>query len=530
MVNDEPPICQAKATHCMRMPLRSTEQIYLVFLIPTLINCTIYLVHFSADLVVVEQHFRESNPIWGSCTLAIMYAPAIAYFVLTVSRPDWWMSEDEKISKGVITWFILQICQLFMFPLFALYRYAGMIVLAVDAIMLSGVERTRTLTIAAKPAAIELYFFLQAWFQAAPQSIFQTHLLFRQQSVLRSYQSIVVQILSIFMSIVVLSIQTMSFQRFESQRINGRKLMWAMWLKKYREQELRDFANQEPMESTTLLETDGKTEVLNAAENTTETDTRESIPDDRLLTRQISTTPPLPPKNAHVTPPPTPLRGVTIVTPLEVPKMPAPPRPDSVPKNEDKNYGHESLIRPVSTDATGIGLNKSTSLKLPQRRYSQKGLDEDDPMGRAIGSLWWFLFIAPRIFSIAVFYEFYPGTLFAVLGVHYLIMLAHLFYLAKDYTAATFFINLWLGLVYIVAVIEYKIKFKYADKWLFAYYTFVMIQNTCFTTVWYFHAEWDGFWYYYIFYAIFGSMGLCIISTTVYQILLKPKKRRVYVT
>lgn len=39
--------------------------------------------------------------------------------------------------------------------------------------------------------------------------------------------------LSISMSIVILAIQTTSFQRFESQRINGRKLPWAMWLKKY---------------------------------------------------------------------------------------------------------------------------------------------------------------------------------------------------------------------------------------------------------------------------------------------------------
>lgn len=115
-------MCESRPKHCMRMPLRSTEQIYLVFLIPTLINCAIYILHLSADVVVAEQHFRESNPIWGSCTVALIYAPAIVYFVLTVSRPDWWMSEDDKISKGVVTWFALQVCQLFAFPLFALYR------------------------------------------------------------------------------------------------------------------------------------------------------------------------------------------------------------------------------------------------------------------------------------------------------------------------------------------------------------------------------------------------------------------------
>lgn len=61
--------------------------------------------------------------------------------------------------------------------------------LSIDAINLSGDERVKTLNIAAAPAAIELYFFLQAWFQAAPQAIFQTHLLFRQRTAIRSYQS-----------------------------------------------------------------------------------------------------------------------------------------------------------------------------------------------------------------------------------------------------------------------------------------------------------------------------------------------------
>ena len=55
--------------------------------------------------------------------------------------------------------------------------------------MLNGEERRKTLNVAAAPSAIELYFFLQAWFQAAPQAVLQTHLLFRERNSLRSYQS-----------------------------------------------------------------------------------------------------------------------------------------------------------------------------------------------------------------------------------------------------------------------------------------------------------------------------------------------------
>jgi dynactin complex subunit len=67
-------------------------------------------------------------------------------------------------------------------------RYAGLIVLSIDAIILSDEYRTKTLNIAAAPASIELYFFLQAWFQATPQAVFQTYL-FIERFVSRTYQS-----------------------------------------------------------------------------------------------------------------------------------------------------------------------------------------------------------------------------------------------------------------------------------------------------------------------------------------------------
>ena len=43
-----------------------------------------------------------------------------------------------------------------------------------------------------------------------------------------------VQVLCIINSICIMAIRTTSFQRYESQRISGRKVPWAMWLKKYR--------------------------------------------------------------------------------------------------------------------------------------------------------------------------------------------------------------------------------------------------------------------------------------------------------
>lgn len=100
-----------------------------------------------------------------------------------------------SVNSLVSMEFKLMLSTIELMPVFFLFffssnsRYAGLIVLAVDAIMLSGENRRKTLDVAAAPAAIELYFFLQAWFQAAPQAVFQTHLLFRMKSVPRTQQS-----------------------------------------------------------------------------------------------------------------------------------------------------------------------------------------------------------------------------------------------------------------------------------------------------------------------------------------------------
>ncbi|XP_015126344.1 uncharacterized protein LOC107047929 [Diachasma alloeum] len=520
-------ICERKPTRCLKVPLKSTEQICLVFLIPAVIGCCIYMVHFAADLVVAVQHFREGNPIWGGCTLGLMYAPAVAYFILTVSRPDWWMTEDQKISWNVVTWFGIQIVQMIAFPLFALYRFAGQIVVIVDAILLSGVERRKSLNVAAAPAAIELYFFLQAWFQAAPQAILQIHLLFRERTAERTYQSVSVHILCILVSIIVLAVQTASFQRFESQRINGRKLPWAMWLKKYRTQELGDLDEKKPLQPEVSIVSSQTTSPPQSQVHLQETEAPRVV-----LERQISLTPPLPPKNAQMIPPPAPLRGITTVAPLPVPEMPAPPRPDSVIRESIENdveapdRSTERIVTVESNDSNASSLWRG--LRLPKRIHSVKAIAEDDPVGIFIAFLWWFFFIVARVFSIAIFYEFYPIPLAGVIGVHYIVMLIYLFVHAKDYDVTTFFVNLWLGLVYICTLIEYRVKFKHPDKWLWFYCAFVMAQNTTMTATWFALVDWDGFWYSYMFYAIFGCMGLCIVSGTVYYVLFKPGKRRIY--
>lgn len=112
------------AAKCPSVQMKSRAQICSRFLVPTIVGCLVFVAQFAADLVVAVQHIREQNVIWGGITLAIIYAPALAYFFFTISRPDWWMTDSDKSTRGVVVWFLSQILRLVAFPFFALYRQA----------------------------------------------------------------------------------------------------------------------------------------------------------------------------------------------------------------------------------------------------------------------------------------------------------------------------------------------------------------------------------------------------------------------
>lgn len=182
-----------RAITCFKIPLKPKDQIIVYFLMPAVVNCLLYIMQFAADFVVAMQHFKEQNFGWGWVTLAFICAPAVVYFLLTIARPDWWRTEEEESTSELCIWFLLQLSCLVAFPLYALfrwvfsflklklilivtfwYRHATLIVLSFDALRLTGDSRKKTLNLAAAPSPAELYFFLQAWFQAVPQAFFQT--------------------------------------------------------------------------------------------------------------------------------------------------------------------------------------------------------------------------------------------------------------------------------------------------------------------------------------------------------------------
>lgn len=245
------------------------------------------------------------------------------------------------------------------------------------------------------------------------------------------------------------------------------------------------------------------------------------------MERQNSTTPPLPPKNVKIIPPPTPLRGITSITPLAVPDAPAPPRPDESIINSEEIITEETLNKSIDNSEVSRTFERHNSINqnffLLRTEYAF--------FEKFLSFIWWFLFILARVLSITIFFEFYSTLLLAIIGLHYICVISYLFYYAKYNDITSFFINIWLGFVYLFSIIEYRVKFKHADKWLVFHYTFVFLQNIFMTLTWYYYGTWNGFWwYYYSFNIIFICVSLCLLSTIVYYIFLKLKRRRVYYT
>lgn len=218
--------------------------------------------------------------------------------------------------------------------------------------------------------------------------------------------------------------------------------------------------------------------------------------------------------------------------------MPAPPRPDSIatePENSESVPPETETLEKAENETTKL----HSLLALPQRTSNQglQVFQEDDILSIVCAFLWWFLFVLARVLSIAVFFKFFPIHFAVVLGIHYMAMLAYLFYYSKYFDLASFFLNFWLGLIYIFCIIEYRIKFNHADKWLITYHTFVIVQNAGMSLCWYLTADWQNsstfltmFTLKSIFYAIFASMAMCVVSLGIYYVVLKPRRRKIYVT
>lgn len=158
-----------------------------------------------------------------------------------------------------------------------------------------------------------------------------------------------------------------------------------------------------------------------------------------------------------------------------------------------------------------------------------KGLPEDDLAGKLVAFCWWLCFLLVRILAISAFFFFYSTATIWLCFVHFLIIISFLVYDVKtdDVKRAKAVFFVFIGLIYIFCIIEFKIKFKKAKFMYYGYFTLTFTQNFIMCLVWWFHNVDDlvsDFWFRYIFYIVVIGSIISLLSMMVYLNINKPQK------
>lgn len=91
------------------------------------------------------------------------------------------------------------------------------------------------------------------------------------------------------------------------------------------------------------------------------------------------------------------------------------------------------------------------------------------------------------------------------------------------------FFYLILAYIYIFALLEFKIKFKYVRRWYGGYFCFVFLQNIIITVAWYAYCSFESWWFQFMLSVIIQSGILAALCMLFYFYLLKPKDKVLFI-
>lgn len=185
-------------------------------------------------------------------------------------------------------------------------------------------------------------------------------------------------------------------------------------------------------------------------------------------------------------------------------------------------------MRQVFKQNTTLNERSETDFNISRVIYI-KGLQDDDMAGKLVAFLWWFCFLLVRVLAISVFaYFFIKETLWLLLS-HFAIVMAFLLYDVKHdevkRAKAIFFV--FIGLIYIFCIIEFKIKFKKATFIYYGYFVLVFIENFIMCLIWFLdkiESIENDFWFRYSFYIVVMGSITSFSSMLFYFTINKPPK------
>lgn len=174
-------------------------------------------------------------------------------------------------------------------------------------------------------------------------------------------------------------------------------------------------------------------------------------------------------------------------------------------------------------DEDNLSGEDEIDFSLPTRRKMIEGIEQDDFIGKSVSFTGWVLFLIMRILSLSVFSVFYLKATLHLLYIHYFLMVLCLFYETKFHEKIErIYFYLFLGYIYIFSILEFKIKFVHVRQWYSGYVGFVFTQNIIISMIWYGFADFNSWWFHYLFALIIGSGMLSLACLLFYYFLLKP--------
>ncbi|XP_026480019.1 uncharacterized protein LOC113386454 [Ctenocephalides felis] len=191
-------------------PTHRTTQILAYAILPACFGLFIHILQTIADAGLAFQLWKADQPIWATITFGLILAPALLGAIFTLSQPENWPGTPKRNCLYITKYGIYHIL---LFPLAAVHRYCRRIFWSMEALYVEdeGLERTKCLR--------------RAFVQGTIQCLFHMWLIM-QDDTFRDYDIVRLQLVSIFSSLLRISMTSALYQRFHSQKLAGRHYPW----------------------------------------------------------------------------------------------------------------------------------------------------------------------------------------------------------------------------------------------------------------------------------------------------------------